>query len=187
MEMILTPDTARAARQKINLSQGKVAADLGINRAYLSLFESGKYLFDESLLSSLRHYYEEHGHAFNDVADAADDETKTELPFLNACLSKNDFRISSRVDETEAKTLLAAYTDNRNKIISLCQKAPKEVLFWIDEEDLEDRKKEVLMLMARNYVLTEQLRGHQAIPPSSETTKNNKKRTIGEYVSELLT
>lgn len=69
MEMILTPETAKAARQKINLSQGKVAADLGINRAYLSHFESGKHLFDTSVLLSLRRYYEKNGLVLESIHD----------------------------------------------------------------------------------------------------------------------
>lgn len=172
MEIILTPEMAKAARQKSNLSQGEVAASLGINRTYLSLFESGKYLFDESVLSSLRDYYEEIGYVFESIHDH---QPKSESPLHNA-----------QIDEAKAELLLTAYEDNRNKIISLCQQHPKEILFWVDEDDLEGRIKGILLLMAKNYALIEQLRGHQAISPNGEATKNNQRQTIAGYVSDLL-
>src|SRR3569833_4745641 len=80
MKITLTPEVAIGARQKTLLSQDKVATDLGINRAYLSLFESGKYLFDECLLSSLRAYYEEKGYVFDSIQDIGDN-SKAEHPY----------------------------------------------------------------------------------------------------------
>jgi len=184
MKITLTPEVAKVARQKTHLSQDKVATDLGINRAYLSLFESGKYLFDECLLSSLRAYYEEKGYVFDSIQDIGD-HAKAELPFHQKARVKDGFEIPSEIDEIEAERLLAAYKENRNKIISLCQQHPKEILFWIDEDDLENRKREVFTLMARNYALIEQLRGRRVTLPGDQAVMSTK-RTIGEYVSDLL-
>src|SRR3569833_4456852 len=128
METILTPETAKAARQKTNLSQSKVAAELGINRAYPSLFESGKYLFEESVLSSLRCYYEENGYVFENVRNA---DVYAEPKFALVQV-KEKFDIPNWMDETEDEELLATYTENRKKIISLCLKHPKEIEFWVD-------------------------------------------------------
>jgi transcriptional regulator with XRE-family HTH domain len=61
MEPVLTAQKAKSARNAAQLSQGKVATDLGINRSYLSLFESGKYVLDDNTLAQLRDYYQDHG------------------------------------------------------------------------------------------------------------------------------
>src|SRR3569623_842624 len=110
MEIILTPEMAKAARQKSNLSQGDVAASLGINRTNLSLFESGKNLFDESVLSSLREYNEEIGYVFESIHE---NQPKSESHLNN-----------SLIDEVKADLLLTAFVDIRNKIISLCKLQP---------------------------------------------------------------
>lgn len=53
-----TPPQAKTARVAAQLSQGRVASDIGINRSDLSQFESGKYLLDDSTLNRLRDYYQ---------------------------------------------------------------------------------------------------------------------------------
>jgi transcriptional regulator with XRE-family HTH domain len=64
MSNILSAVEAKQARASIKRSQGKVASELGLNRTYLSLFEGGKYLFDDGTLQRLRAYYEERDCSF---------------------------------------------------------------------------------------------------------------------------
>ena len=76
MEQVMTAQQAKSARSAAHFSQGKVATDLGINRSYLSLFESGKYVLDDSTLTQLRDYYQDHGVNL-DGAPSASDNAKT--------------------------------------------------------------------------------------------------------------
>ncbi|MDQ3187084.1 MAG: helix-turn-helix domain-containing protein [Pseudomonadota bacterium] len=57
MSIQLTPQQAKAAGGNAQLSQGRVASNIGINRSYLSQFEPGKYLLDDATLIRLRDYY----------------------------------------------------------------------------------------------------------------------------------
>ena len=107
MAAILTSIQAKAARHATKLFQGKVATDLGINRAYLTLFESGKYLFNDSALSSLRNYYEEHGYEFNRDFEDMNGQLKSDPSPHNPFRVKDGFEIPSSMDESEVEELLA--------------------------------------------------------------------------------
>src|SRR5690349_16058936 len=84
MSTQFTAQQAKTARANAQLSQGRVASDLGINRSYLSQFESGKLLFDDTTLFRLRDYYSEHGAQLEYLANESserfgDDKGKTRL------------------------------------------------------------------------------------------------------------
>jgi len=49
----------RKTRLELNLSQQKVAKDLGISQSYLSKIESGQVRFDISIISTLAKYYKQ--------------------------------------------------------------------------------------------------------------------------------
>lgn len=67
--VVLTSQQAKQARQVLGLSQGKVAGELEINRAYLSQFENGRYVFDDELLTKLRDYYQQNGFDLPEALD----------------------------------------------------------------------------------------------------------------------
>ncbi len=79
--LILAASQAKQARSELQLSQGNVVGYLGVNRTYLSQFENGRYLFDDTLLEKLRDYHEGEGYEFDedelsshDITDPAVDE-----------------------------------------------------------------------------------------------------------------
>lgn len=187
METILTAEQAKEARSKIRLSQAKVAADLGINRAYLSLFEGGKYVFEDSALKSLRSYYQQHGYDF-DITDVP----KQTAPKPSAPIRVMDgFQVIGAMTEEEAEALLAEYVQNRAKINELCSQVPEESSFSIfssevDREDLRDRQYQILLLMARNFTLVEQLHGRETLLPCSESEAAAEKVTVGDYLRSLF-
>src|SRR3989344_2943495 len=156
MEAILTAEQAKEARSKTRLSQGKVAADLGINRTYLSLFESGKYVLEDSVLESLRSYYQEHGYDFGGEEPADGRVAARQAPQVRGTVRVMDgFQVVAAMPDEEAETLLSEYVEKRVKIKELCAQEPEEDSFAffsdVDEEDLRERQQQILMLMARNF------------------------------------
>ncbi|WP_150284752.1 helix-turn-helix transcriptional regulator [Rummeliibacillus sp. TYF-LIM-RU47] len=45
-------------RKRKRISQGKVASQLGVTQAFISIFENGKYEFKESMYSRYKNYIE---------------------------------------------------------------------------------------------------------------------------------
>ena len=190
MEAILTAEQAKEARSKTHLSQGKVAADLGINRTYLSLFEGGKYVLEDSVLKSLRSYYQEHGYDF-EGADAPAARVERQAPQARGSVRVMDgFQVVAAMPDDEAEILLAEYVQNQVKINELCAQKPEEdswVFFSeVDEADLRERQQQILMLMARNFTLIEQLHGRETVLPCLESEKGRPKETVGDYLSGIF-
>ena len=190
MEAILTAEQAKEARSKTHLSQGKVAADLGINRTYLSLFEGGKYVLEDSVLKSLRSYYQEHGYDF-EGADAPAARVERQAPQARGSVRVMDgFQVVAAMPDDEAEILLAEYVQNQVKINELCAQKPEEdrwVFFSeVDKADLRERQQQILMLMARNFTLVEQLHGHETVLPCHQSEKETPKETVGDYLSKLF-
>jgi transcriptional regulator with XRE-family HTH domain len=184
MKTILTAEQAKAARSTTRLSQGKVAADLEINRAYLSLFESGKYVFKDSVLTQLRSYYEEHGYDFGDAGAPEQTASRSQASHVEAVRIMDGFQVPSAMSEEEAEALLAEYSENSAMIQTSCAEKPEDFLFFgVDEDDLHERQYQVLMLMARNFTLIEQLHGRETVLPTLEAEKKKPKKTVGDYLS----
>ena len=180
--IILTADQARDARISSRLSQAHVASELQINRTYLSLFESGKYLFDETTLRELREYYEHCGYDFgqnDEVANIGNFGGDTDGYFR----SIDGFVIHHSVDETEADLLLTEFEDNNHRIEQLAQQEIDRDWFgWIDEERCEKHKREMLHLMARNFIIIEWLHGREALISRLLDNEEVDENTIGGMI-----
>src|SRR5258708_16183560 len=110
MEQVLTAQQAKSARSAAHLSQGKVATDLGINRSYLSLFESGKYVLDDNTLAQLRDYYQDHGVNL-DGTPSVPGNAKT-MPASTASEGlrlRDGFLLPDDTDDDESDALLTEY------------------------------------------------------------------------------
>src|SRR5713101_9558494 len=149
MDPVLTAQQAKHARSAAQLSQGKVATDLGINRSYLSLFESGKYVLDDNTLTQLRDYYEDHRVSLDD-APSAPDNAKT-IPASttgHGAHLRDGFLLPDAIDDDEADALLTEYAENRAKISALCAedltKGFLNSLFGVDDDEAAEPVNKVL-------------------------------------------
>lgn len=61
MKVILDPKVSISARENIGVSQSAVSRDTGINRVYISQFESGKRILEDRDKQALLDYYHELG------------------------------------------------------------------------------------------------------------------------------
>jgi transcriptional regulator with XRE-family HTH domain len=150
-EAILTPDDAKQARAAIGLSQIKVAQATGISRTSLALFEVNKYLLDDEALMKLEQFFEAAGYTFsNSPVEQADSAAGYRL--------MDGFAVLEGFTEDEAESILDDIHANDIEIETLsCQKAG--VGFWSEQPKTEGLN-QLLVLHARNYVLTRRLQGH---------------------------
>src|SRR5258708_11902929 len=188
MEQVLTAQQAKSARTAAHFSQGKVATDIGINRSYLSLFESGKYVLDDNTLTQLRDYYQDHGVNL-DGAPGAPSIAKTisASTASDGARLRDGFLLPEAMDDDEADALLTEYAENREKISALCAedltKGFLNSLFGVDTDEAVEPVNKVLALMARNFAIIEQLQGHDTVFLPTRAQGKREKRTTGDFVS----
>lgn len=173
LQTILSSQQAKKAREALGLSQGKVATNLQINRSYLSQFESGKRLFSDEDLNLLRQHYENLGFDFDDSPTISG----------NGIHVIDGFAIPPLIYDAEADDILTEYAENKVKLQRLSVQKIKSGLFGIDEEDIAEKTREILRLMAKNYSLVEQLHGHETITPCHFTEMKKKRSTASEFLS----
>ncbi|MEW8287902.1 MAG: helix-turn-helix transcriptional regulator [Candidatus Thiodiazotropha endolucinida] len=188
---ILNANQAKNARSTLQLSQGKVAGDLNINRTYLSQFENGRYLFCNSKLKTIREYYESKGYNFPVESEIGQSDFSEVFPDVNTQTHgeyqpkvMDGFVIPDQIEDFNADAILSEYADNCRSIKVLCQQPiKKDWLFGIDEADCEQKAQDVLTLMARNFTLIERLHGHDTVMPSPI----EKVDTIQDYITLRFT
>ena len=180
--IILTPDDAKQARAFVGLSQSKVAQATDISRANLALFEVKKYLLDDDVLIKLKQFYQEAGHTFPDDSPVEQVDSTPEPvtdPFeATGTRLMDGFAVLEGFTEDEAESILNEIHANDAEIEALaCQKSGQH---WWTEKPLLDGVNKLLVLHARNYVLTRRLRGHTLLnntvctedTPVDEVTNN---------------
>lgn len=188
MEQVLTAQQAKTARTAAQLSQGKVATDIGINRSYLSLFESGKYVLDDGTLTRLRDYYQARGVSVNSqIAARNSAETQQVSAGTNSTRLRDGFLRTDDCEDVSADVLLAEYAENRQKISALCAadltKTFLYPIFGVDRDEATAQVNKVLTLMARNFTIMEQLHGQDTVLPPTGAEAKREKRTTGDFVS----
>lgn len=190
MSNILSPSEAKQARASAKLSQAKVASDLGINRTYLSLFEGGRYVFDDSTLIALRDYYEELGFDA-DCGISADCDEGLEQGYPGFAASKEvvvrgGVDIPASAEEAAAEEYLSARSTNMRRIREICsEKVERGLLGGIDRESLNSRLDEAVRLLAKNELITAQMhgRGYSAI---SADTGGDEALYVGYYLTDKV-
>ncbi len=183
---IISSKQAKQARIELGLSQGKVSTDLGINRSYLSQFESGKYLFSDNDLNKIKTYYSENGFEFPELAVELDGE----FPDIDSeppCRVIDGFVVPDHMFEDTVEELLSEYAENKAEIDGIASEPVKSgLIFSIDHEHCESRFMRVIELMARNYTLIESIQGHAVLLPCSPEDAEENPASMGEYIGQRL-
>ena len=190
METILTPAQAKTARIKLGISQANIANLLNINRSYLSQFETGKYILPDKDLDTLRAHYETEGFDF------ADDEPLPAQESANKSIDADTgdhvrlmdgFAVPDYLAPDLVEDLLFEYEENIQKISQLCTydiRANHTEKPWFDDPYIDNNAVqqftgEALVLMARNFNIVEELRGHESCLP---ITKFSDANTAGDFI-----
>lgn len=189
----MTPDVAVKAREQLNLSQAKVAAETGISRSYLSQFEVGRRVLEDSQLEILWDYFESNGWTPNPSLQTQ--PVQEQLTSSNHGLSiKDGFVVASGAsDHYLLEDLLGELYSNNQEIDLLLDKEFERGLFGIFIEE-EARKASIypLMLMARQCEIVRILHGKTdgwIAPLQSNPTpevNGSKIKTVGDYIRALI-
>lgn len=193
MNIILTPAQAKKARTNLELSQGNIAGILDMNRSYISQFENGKYLLSDEDLQKLKEHYESLGYDFDNTTA----ETKTGSP--SSANNQDQFDpdchvrimdglvIPDHLDPGFVEDLLFEYQENAQEINRLCtynmkaNSSHKPIIgkAFLGQETHDQLTREALVLMARNYNIVEELRGHKSCKPFSDF---DEAETTGDFI-----
>ena len=189
MNIQFTPQKAKTARAAAQLSQGRVASDVGINRSYLSQFESGKLLLDDATLTRLRDYYSKHGAKLKPVVDEPPIQFDNDTEEENKPRLRDGFLLPQKLDEDHADALLNEYAENRHRINDMCNLDLSNsgfLGFGVDEDKGNKQADNVISLMARNYVIVEELQGHEIFNFNTNQLASVEKKTVGYFVTLRL-
>jgi len=188
MVLQFTAQQAKTARFNAQLSQGRVASDLGINRSYLSQFESGKLLFDDATLNRLRDYYVNRETLVESPAQVPSAQCRDDSEESNTVRLRDGFLLPPEADEDHVEALLNEYAENRRRIADICNIDLSNSGFFgfgVDEDVANKKADDVLCLMARNYIIVEELQGHETFDLNSAQTTQEKKK-VCSYVALRL-
>jgi len=181
---VLSSEQAKEARLALGLSQGRVATKLGINRSYVSQYESGRYLFGDEQLAAMREFYESAGFEFHQEED---DETGRGGDSGRGIRLMDGFVVPPSVSEDEADRILSEYAENARRICELAgRQVQRDFLGFLDEEERDGCRREGMTLMARNYALIEELKGHHTVLPCLRPENDTVGEFIGQGFAELL-
>lgn len=189
MAIQFTAQQAKTARVNAQLSQGRVASDLGINRSYLSQFESGKLLFDDATVNRLRDYYVKRDVQIESLAQAPSAQFKDDSEESNTLRLRDGFLLPPEADEDHVDALLNEYAENRRRIGDICNIDLSNsgfLGFGVDEDVANKRTSEVLSIMARNYAIIEELQGHQIIEQNPKQSAKDEKKTVRYFLNLRL-
>jgi transcriptional regulator with XRE-family HTH domain len=189
MAIQFTAQQAKTARVNVQLSQGRVASDLGINRSYLSQFESGKLLFDDATLNRLRDYYSKCGARLESVTHAPSPQLEHDGQEGSTLHLRDGFLLPPEADEHHIDALLAEYAENRRRIVDICNIDLSNSGFFgfgVDEDKGNKRAEEALNFMARNYAIVEELQGHEIIYFNPNQASSSDKKTVSDFVKLRL-
>ena len=162
---ILTPDVAKQARAAVGQSQSKVAQAASISRTSLALFEVKKYLLDDDTLTTLKQFYQDAGYDFP-VNSTVEQSVSVPEPVTDTLEETglrlmDGYAIPTGFPDDEAESILSEIGANDLEIETLSSQK-SGVSFW-SEEPKKEGLNQLLVLHARNYVLTRRLQGHELL------------------------
>ena len=173
---------ARAVRQACRVSQASVAAAIGINRTYLSLFECGRYVLTEHYLEALRDYYGSLGWSDDDKCDGAGVSVKG-FPVPQS----EEGEISDDAERLQAEYAQMELEDLRPEIQELLGTKVKPGFLWgVNEEDRFEKTGRALCLLARAYKLTEESIGNDVFRLMPEEEGRDRRPLVVDFVKQAL-
>lgn len=179
---ILTTKQAINARESLNLSQSKVANEIGLSRSYLSQFESGKRVLEDRWLNALKEFYANNGAVFDAEPKVADSEKNSQVLIMDG------FVISGAVSKSQAENLLSEYYENSEKIeAESSEMLPRGFFGGLSHEGALEACSRSLALMARQYQIKQVLHGHvDAKEASKELDEESELDTVNDYIAALM-
>lgn len=175
---MLTGSEAKQARQSIGLSQTKVTRETGISTTDISRFENGHINLSNEQSLNLLNFYIEQGadipldelKEMDSIVTDSEDGTQLEaeelaLPIREQQKHIDGFLIPEGMAQEKADALIFEYHRNRDRISEyLEQPVPRTPgMFFGGDVRIEEVLINVLIPMAENYAIIDQLQGNSKI------------------------
>lgn len=163
----LNQTSAKEIRESLKLSQAKVANETGINRAYISQYESGRRVMEDRDLETLEHFYIQEGW---DPMPLDPEQPPMEIEGFRYVDGFIVTEPESEIEEEQLEALIQEYYDNAESINEMrTQPVEKGFLFGgLDKESTTEKALPLLTLYARQYQIKETLQGRSALPVITE-------------------
>lgn len=184
---ILIPSEAIEARETLNLSQALVARETGMNRSYLSQFESGRRILEDRWQRKLRDHYVSMGWEQN--RRQADSESPVGPAPCPGITIRDGFVIAETAAEDDLDGLLDEYHECTRLTDELGQAKLKRGFFDdLDEEGALAQAKQYFVLTARLHAIVRELHGQleSGQRENHRPAEFSKVATVGEYVNYLI-
>jgi len=166
MNNFQTPSILKQAREKLGLSQTSVSKETGLNRTYLSRFESGVQILPDHNLQDLQDHYAAMGFDFSEIADTENDHQEPNedgmptVPREN-CTIIDGFLIPDGISSLEVEELLDELRHHEDFIESELKKAPISGLLGIDSGNLKRKLRLIGLRGLRCYSIVQKLKGRE--------------------------
>jgi len=178
---ILNPQDAIAAREHLNLSQTKVAQDIGLSRSYLSQFESGKRVLEDRWQEELTAYYENLGWNAPDHSDR-----HKQSQGASPVYAKDGFIVSQALPTMTVEELLGEYYDNARELEERRSvDLPRGFFGGVDMPKAVQHVLGVTLLTSRQFEIKQLLHGEIDLEGSQARPDLDDVTNIGEYVDHL--
>jgi len=211
MQVIITADQSRAARRELGLSQADVATAVGINRQYISEYETG---YSNRITTvqqrKLRQFYEAK------IQEAADNGEEISLVFGNtdaidepqqaiaspdpiastapvsdpegiqrAVLAIRHLAIDPSITREKISAILEKIEANDQDAIALLKTKAESGIFSDWSEETDAMLKEIFGLFAANYVLMRHMQGRPLVALANSVAYDDIK-TVGDIFANLF-
>ena len=166
MNNIQTPTILKKARESLGLSQASVSRDTGINRTYLSRFESAVQILSDSDLQSLQDHYANLGFDFSEIVGTENIDQElygdgAQTVKRESCTIIDGFLIPEGITPSKAEDLLDELKRHEKIIEEELSSAPNQGFFGADEGDLRRRLGLDGLRGLRCYSIVQTLQGRE--------------------------
>jgi transcriptional regulator with XRE-family HTH domain len=177
-----TPAQCVSAREELNLSQAKVASNIGVSRPYLSQFEGGKRILEDSDQQALLDYFL--GHGWEQSETVSEEGSGDLVPYV----VRDGFVVPNSISNEDIESILEEYFENSVKIEGIRSVEVKRGA-WSGNIDIHHANAQwlvALMLTARQFTIKKLLHGQ--VDMGGEFVERDKKSiaTIGEYGDDMF-
>lgn len=196
MQTIITPAQSREARRELGFSQADAASAVGINRAYLSDFESGNLIrLTKSQLRKLRSHYEdkiaEAKQAGDEIEITFGEVEQETLPIRieQVASSQCVFPIGKGVSDEVVASVIATISSVDKKLSSLLTTVAARESAFLGTDELSEETlaafREAFSLLACNYLLIRTVGGWPEIGLDAVNMNVAENSVLAELLKEV--
>ena len=178
MDIILNPKDSILARESLGVSQAAVSRDTGINRVYISQFESGKRILEDTDQCALRDHYQDLGW---DPTKSEKEKNKTgNSDSLPIRIRDGVVVLNDLTDDYIEETLAEIYSTKAIVQNAEKEEVPRGFFNGIDQEKAVRKAIWILLHYMKIHQLQSSLQGRK--PQKTDEITAEKVETTSDYI-----